>query len=128
MKIPKIILLSIFFSFFFFFNNIYQSLPSNATKRTSNQLQSIANSLNQLNNRSMSLANNLETLRNENNMNMSNTISQSNTIPIDKLQTEYASLRSDNIIYREDINRLSTINNTLEAELREQRERNIQWL
>ena len=107
-------------------NNIYQSLPSNATKRTSNQLQSIANSLNQLNNRSMSLANNLETLRNENNMNMSNTISQSNTIPIDKLQTEYASLRSDNIIYREDINRLSTINNTLEAELREQRERNIQ--
>jgi predicted nucleic acid-binding Zn-ribbon protein len=41
----------------------------------------------------------------------------------EKLKQEYATLKSDNIIFREDINRLSDLNRHLEEELSRQRNR-----
>jgi hypothetical protein len=41
----------------------------------------------------------------------------------EKLKQEYATLKSDNIIFREDINRLSDVNRHLEEELNRQRNR-----
>ena len=51
---------------------------------------------------------------------------------IEKLKQEYSTLKSDNIIFREDINRLSEINSHLEEEITRQRNRkyyniNIVW-
>ena len=42
---------------------------------------------------------------------------------LEKMKQEYATLKSDNIIFREDINRLSEINRHLEDELTRQRNR-----
>lgn len=42
---------------------------------------------------------------------------------LEKLRQENSMLKSDNIIFREDINRLSDINRHLEEEIRRQRER-----
>jgi hypothetical protein len=41
----------------------------------------------------------------------------------EKIRQENSMLKSDNIIFREDINRLSDMNRHLEEELRKQRER-----
>jgi hypothetical protein len=41
----------------------------------------------------------------------------------EKLKQEYATMKSDNIIFREDINRLSEINRHLEDESARQRSR-----
>ena len=45
---------------------------------------------------------------------------------VEKIKQEHATLKSDNIIFREDINRLTDINHHLENELIEQRNRNIE--
>ena len=74
--------------------------------------------------------NNLNTLNNSNlnnNMNYSTNVRVS-YLPdaeIEKIKQEQATLKSDNIIFREDINRLTDINHHLENELIEQRNRNI---
>jgi hypothetical protein len=44
-------------------------------------------------------------------------------IETEKLKHEYSTLKSDNIIFREDVNRLSEINSHLEDELSRQRNR-----
>ena len=41
----------------------------------------------------------------------------------EKLKQEYSTIKSDNIIFREDINRLSEVNRHLEEELSRQRNR-----
>jgi chromosome segregation ATPase len=45
---------------------------------------------------------------------------------IDKIKQDYATLKSDNIIFREDINRLTDLNKHLEDELTQQRSRNLE--
>ena len=64
-----------------------------------------------------------------NNMNYANnnaTISYLPDAEVEKIKQEHAILKSDNIIFREDINRLTDINHHLENELIEQRNRNIE--
>ena len=45
---------------------------------------------------------------------------------VEKIKQDYATLKSDNIIFREDINRLTDINKHLEDELSQQRNRNLE--
>ena len=94
------------------------------------QLQNISNSLNQLNNKSFTLANSLknETQQQEQPQQhrYQHSFNNASFPDIDKLKTEYASLKSDNIIYKEDISRLTKANNLLENELHLQRTRNIE--
>ena len=63
-----------------------------------------------------------------NNMNYANnvTVSYLPDAEVEKIKQEQATLKSDNIIFREDINRLTDINHHLEDELIEQRNRNIE--
>ena len=72
---------------------------------------------------------------NNNNMNMNMNYPNSNNnvtisyLPdaeVEKIKQEQATLKSDNIIFREDINRLTDLNRHLENELIEQRNRNIE--
>ena len=57
------------------------------------------------------------------NNNINNTTS---TIQYEKIKDEYADLKSNNIILKEDINRLEQANKNLESSLTEQRNRNMQ--
>ena len=66
---------------------------------------------------------------NNNNMNYNNnnvTLSYLPDAEVEKIKQEQATLKSDNIIFREDINRLTDLNQHLETELIEQRNRNIE--
>ena len=66
---------------------------------------------------------------NNNNINYPNnnvTISYLPDAEVEKIKQEQATLKSDNIIFREDINRLTDLNRHLENELFEQRNRNIE--
>jgi hypothetical protein len=74
-------------------------------------------------------------LRNLNNLNTSNnniknmnmtSVSYLPDAEVEKIKQEANIMKSDNIIFREDINRLTDINNHLENELIEQRNRNIE--
>ena len=71
----------------------------------------------------------LNTNNNNNNINYPNnnvTISYLPDAEVEKIKQEQATLKSDNIIFREDINRLTDLNRHLENELIEQRNRNIE--
>ena len=71
----------------------------------------------------------LNTNNNNNNINYPNnnvTISYLPDVEVEKIKQEQATLKSDNIIFREDINRLTDLNRHLENELIEQRNRNIE--
>mgnify|MGYP002626361324 CR=1 FL=1 len=71
----------------------------------------------------------INTNNNNNNMNYGNnnvTISYLPDAEVEKIKQEQATLKSDNIIFREDINRLTDLNQHLENELIEQRNRNIE--
>ena len=71
----------------------------------------------------------LNTNNNNNNINYPNnnvTISYLPDAEVEKIKQEQATLKSDNIIFREDINRLTDLNRHLENELNEQRNRNIE--
>lgn len=57
---------------------------------------------------------------------LSSQMSGMSEMEFDKIKTENATLKSDNIIYREDINRLTDINRHLEDELTKQRGRNLE--
>ena len=69
-----------------------------------------------------------DTNNNLNNLNYMNMtiVSYLPDAEVEKMKQEANTLKSDNIIYREDINRLIDINNHLENELIEQRNRNIE--
>jgi chromosome segregation ATPase len=87
-----------------------------------------------VNKETISNNNNLNATMNTNNNNMNNmnygsnnvTISYLQDAEVEKIKQEQATLKSDNIIFREDINRLTDINHHLENELIEQRNRNIE--
>ena len=71
--------------------------------------------------------NNLNMNYPNNNNNTNNvTISYLPDAEVEKIKQEQATLKSDNIIFREDINRLTDLNQHLENELIEQRNRNIE--
>ena len=69
--------------------------------------------------------NNMNYPNNNNNVN-NVTISYLPDAEVEKIKQEQATLKSDNIIFREDINRLTDLNQHLENELIEQRNRNIE--
>jgi len=64
-------------------------------------------------------------INNLNNMNMT-TVSYLTDAEVEKIKQEANTLKSNNIIFREDINRLTDVNNHLENELIEQRKINIE--
>ena len=71
--------------------------------------------------------NNNNNMNYPNNNNVNNvTISYLPDAEVEKIKQEQATLKSDNIIFREDINRLTDLNQHLENELIEQRNRNIE--
>ena len=85
--------------------------------------ETISNNNNNLNN-TLNTNNNMN-----NNMNYANnnvTLSYLPDAEVEKIKQEQATLKSDNIIFREDINRLTDLNQHLETELIEQRNRNIE--
>jgi len=88
-----------------------------------------ANNKNNINMNGNPIYNNLNNLNatnnNINDMNMT-TVSYLPDAEIEKIKQEANTIKSDNIIFREDINRLTDINHHLENELIEQRNRNIE--
>ena len=90
------------------------------------QFQNISQSLNQMNDKSLALAN-----ANVPNAYIVNeqpqVINDSTTSPeIEQMKSEYAAMKSDNIMLKEDIARLTTIKEQLENELQFQQNRNIE--
>jgi len=84
------------------------------------------NSINMNGNANYNNLNNLNVTNNNiNDMNMT-TVSYLPDAEIEKIKQEANTIKSDNIIFREDINRLTDINHHLENELIEQRNRNIE--
>ena len=92
--------------------------------------ETINNNNNNMNGNNVNTSNN--NIPNNNNMNTNNnypnnvTVSYLPDAEVEKIKQEQATLKSDNIIFREDINRLTDINHHLENELIEQRNRNIE--
>jgi len=70
---------------------------------------------------------NNNTINDEKNKIISN-LNNNTTIQYEKIKEEYAELKSNNIILKEDINRLEQANKNLEQSLSDQRNRNIQIL
>ena len=103
------------------FENTQKLEEIRINKETIANNQSYMNGNNNLNNTNYNNTNN-------NNMNYANnvTVSYLPDAEVEKIKQEQATLKSDNIIFREDINRLTDINHHLENELLEQRNRNIE--
>lgn len=97
-------------------------------KETQKKLQELDNSISHLNAKNASLSKCIESIKNNN---QPNYINQSNNnsllmYEMQRLKGDQTSLISDNIIFREDINRLADINHHLEMELHTQRQRNYE--
>ena len=96
------------------------------------KLQILENSLRQLEEKSFEMNQQLEDIRNQReNINLSafpnkGTVSYLPDAEIEKIKIEYVTLKNDNIILREDMNRLVNNNKHLENELNIQRNRNIE--
>ena len=96
------------------------------------KLQILENSLRQLEEKSFEMNQQLEDIRNQReNINLSafankGTVSYLPDAEIEKIKIEYVTLKNDNIILREDMNRLVDTNKHLEDELNIQRNRNIE--
>ena len=95
------------------------------------KIQNLENSLRQLEEKSFQMTQKLDLMR-KNNPNFSNNNLNNTTISylpneeIEKIKQDHATLKSDNIIFREDINRLTELNSHLEEELNCQRTRNLE--
>ena len=90
------------------------------------QFQNISQSLNQMNNKSLALANTnlVDSFKKEQpQLQLSNPTSSPE---IERIKSEYATMKSDNIIFKEDITRLTNAKQLLENELQLQRNRNIE--
>ena len=75
------------------------------------------------------ISNSINTNNDFNNNELSDSKIMNQQVPdaeVEKIKQEQATLKSDNIIFREDINRLTDLNQHLESELVEQRNRNIE--
>ena len=113
--------------------NLYSINNSNRdiSPRLNNEqkIQNLENSLRQLEEKSFQMTQKLDLMR-KNNPNFSNlnntTISYLPNEEIEKIKQDHATLKSDNIIFREDINRLTELNSHLEEELNCQRTRNLE--
>ena len=96
------------------------------------KLQNLENSLRQLEEKSFEMNQQLEGIRNQrDNINLSTfanrgTVSYLPDAEIEKIKLEHVTLKNDNIILREDMNRLVNNNKHLENELNIQRNRNIE--
>ena len=71
---------------------------------------------------------NNKTINNEENNNIIPEKNSNTSLQYEKIKEEYSQLKSDNIILKEDINRLEHANKTLELALTDQRNRNIELL
>ena len=108
--------------------------PSALSVQDNNVIQKISeldSSINQLNARNAELAKVLNDMRKSNSSQeiKSNPNQDSNSMIIyelQKMKQEQSALVSDNIIFREDINRLTDINRHLEIDLANQRQRNYE--
>ena len=115
--------------------NLYSINNSNRdySPRLNNEqkIQNLENSLRQLEEKSFQMTQKLDLMR-KNNPNFSNNNLNNTTISylpneeIEKIKQDHATLKSDNIIFREDINRLTELNSHLEEELNCQRTRNLE--
>jgi len=120
--------------------NAYNTLDSkdetNDTNPQELKIKELENKVRLLEEKSLQNSQKLEEIRknketknnnpnNINNMNMT-TVSYLPDAEVEKIKQEANTIKSDNIIFREDINRLTDINNHLENELIEQRNRNIE--
>ena len=95
------------------------------------KIQNLENSLRQLEEKSFEMNQQLENIRNKRENNtlstyQNRTISYLPDSEIEKIKVEHVTLKNDNIILREDMNRLVDTNKHLENELNIQRNRNIE--
>lgn len=117
-----------------YINNYDNSYISN----NQSKLVDVERTLRDLETKSLEMSKHIENLRNErskiddnrfvdnsnNNVNVSRTNFGNNLdYEYEKLRQENSMIKSDNIIFREDINRLSDMNRHLEEEIRRQRDR-----
>ncbi len=113
------------------FTNTLNNLNNDEFTSPEQKLQNLENSLRQLEEKSFEMNQQLENIRNkrDNNTlstNQNRTISYLPDPEIEKIKVEHITLRNDNIILREDMNRLVDTNKHLEDELNIQRNRNIE--
>lgn len=88
------------------------------------KLNDVEKSLRDLEVKSMEMSRCLENIRNERSKLEESKLNNTNfDYEYEKLKQDYFTLKSDNIIFREDINRLSEVNRHLEEELARQRNR-----
>jgi hypothetical protein len=110
--------------------NLY-SINNSPKLNNEQKIQNLENSLRQLEEKSFQMTQKLDNMR-KNNPNYSNNNINNTTISylpneeIEKIKQDHATLKSDNIIFREDINRLTELNSHLEEELNCQRTRNLE--
>ena len=114
-----------------FSNSLNNNINSDDFISPEQKLQNLENSLRQLEEKSFEMNQQLENIRNkrDNNTlstNQNRTISYLPDSEIEKIKVEHITLRNDNIILREDMNRLVDTNKHLEDELNNQRNRNIE--
>ena len=113
------------------FSNLNNNINQDDFTSPEQKLQNLENSLKQLEEKSFEMNQQLEDIRNQReNGNLSTfgnrgTISYLPDSEIEKIKVENVTLKNDNIILREDMNRLVDINKHLENELNIQRNRNI---
>ena len=114
------------------FSNLNNNINQDDFTSPEQKLQNLENSLKQLEEKSFEMNQQLEDIRNQReNGNLSTfgnrgTISYLPDSEIEKIKVENVTLKNDNIILREDMNRLVDINKHLENELNIQRNRNIE--
>ena len=112
-------------------NSVNNSNRNYSPLNNEQKIQNLENSLRQLEEKSFQMTQKLDLMR-KNNPNFSNNNLNNTTISylpneeIEKIKQDHATLKSDNIIFREDINRLTELNSHLEEELNRQRTSNLE--
>ena len=115
-----------------FSNSLNNNINSEDFISPEQKLQNLENSLRQLEEKSFEMNQQLEDIRNQrDNVNLTTFANRGNIsyLPdseIEKIKVEHVTLKNDNIILREDMNRLVDTNKHLEDELNNQRNRNIE--
>ena len=105
-------------------NNDNLNNPNFFSSPNDRKLRTIQNSIKEMEDKSFEMMQKKEELKNEQNTNF-NPISKSLNINSTNLPQEYATLKSDNILYKDDINRLSKDNKVLLDQLNEERKRTM---
>lgn len=101
----------------------YRKSPVHSNKASNHKLDEVEKTLRDLEAKSLEMSRHLDNIRNDRSR-LDDSIKHVNfDYENEKLKQEYSTMKSDNIIFREDINRLSEINRHLEEELSRQRNR-----